>query len=99
MVLKRVGVWSAAKLLGVLYAASGLLVGGLFALLSLVGTNWVPEYTHGAPPEWLGPMLGVGAVVVLPIFYGLLGLVGGAIGAALFNFVARMVGGLELELE
>jgi hypothetical protein len=100
MVLKRIGVWSAAKLSGVVYGVTGLLVGGIFALMSLVGANFIPpEYAHEAPPAWLGPMLGVGAVIIMPLFYGVLGFICGAIGAALFNFFARLVGGLELELE
>ena len=43
-----------------------------------------------------GPMLGVGAVIVLPIFYGCIGFVGGAIGAALYNVFAAMVGGVAV---
>ena len=31
--------------------------------------------------------------------YGLMGVVGGAIGAALYNLVAGWVGGIEVELE
>ena len=46
-----------------------------------------------------GVLFGVGAIVLLPIFYGLIGLVGGAIAAALYNLTARLIGGLELDLE
>jgi len=42
--------------------------------------------------------IGVAAVIVLPLFYGLLGFIGGIITAALFNLVASMVGGVEIEL-
>jgi len=44
-------------------------------------------------------MFGVGAIIFLPIFYGVLGLVAGAIGAALYNLFAGMLGGIELETE
>ena len=48
---------------------------------------------------FLGPVLGVGAVVALPILYGVMGLIGGAIGALLYNAFAGMVGGVELNTE
>jgi len=44
-------------------------------------------------------MFGVGAIVFLPIFYGVIGAVGGAICAALYNVFAGMIGGVELNLE
>jgi hypothetical protein len=47
----------------------------------------------------LGLLFGVGAVVVMPIVYGLLGFVSALVGAALYNLVARVTGGIELELE
>ena len=37
MVLKRVGVLSCGKIMGFLYAGIGLIAGGIFALVSLVG--------------------------------------------------------------
>ncbi|HSL84069.1 MAG TPA: hypothetical protein VLF66_14955, partial [Thermoanaerobaculia bacterium] len=45
-----------------------------------------------------GLLFGVGAVVLLPIFYGLMGFLAGLLTAALYNLAARVVGGLELEL-
>jgi hypothetical protein len=46
----------------------------------------------------IGVFLGAGAVVALPIFYGVLGFVFGALGAAIYNLAARLVGGIEIEL-
>ena len=100
MVLKRIGVWSAAKLSGILYGAMGLLLGAIFALMSFFGFSLPSSsYGEGAPPAWLGPILGVGAIVFLPLLYGVMGLIGGAFAAAVFNFFARLAGGLEVELE
>jgi hypothetical protein len=98
MVLKRVGIASAAKLAGALYAAIGLIVGTFFALMSLAGVS-LPMEHEGSPPAWIGPVLGVGAIVVLPLFYGVMGVLAGAVSAALFNVIARLAGGLEVELE
>jgi hypothetical protein len=44
-------------------------------------------------------MFGAGAIILLPLFYGMLGMVMGAIGAALYNLFAGMFGGIELETE
>jgi hypothetical protein len=41
----------------------------------------------------------VGAIIVLPIFYGVLGFIAFAIGAVLYNVLAGMVGGLRVEVE
>ena len=43
-------------------------------------------------------MLGLGAIVFFPLIYGFMGLVVGAVMAALYNLVAKRVGGLNLEL-
>jgi hypothetical protein len=44
-------------------------------------------------------MLGIGAVVFLPIFYGVLGLIAGALGAVLYNVFAGLVGGIEIDVQ
>jgi len=51
-------------------------------------------------------MGGIGSVVggliimiVIPIFYGVLGFVGGAIGALVYNLAAGIVSGIRFELE
>jgi hypothetical protein len=94
MVVNSVGVLSVGKVLGCLYAFLGVIIGGLFSLLSLVG---VAAGGRAAGPAPL--LFGVGAVVAFPIFYGVIGFVGGIIMAALYNFVASMVGGIEIELD
>ena len=100
MVLKRVGVWSAAKLSGVLYGTIGLIIGAIFALMSFLGVSFPPStYGESPPPTWLAPILGVGAIVFLPLLYGVMGVVVGAVSSTLFNFFARLAGGLEIELE
>jgi hypothetical protein len=95
MVIKRIGVLSAAKLYAAISFAMGLIFGVFFALASVIGMSM------GAQDEsaFFGMMFGVGAVVFLPIFYGLMGFVFGAIGAALYNLFAGMVGGLEVETQ
>ncbi|HJR60070.1 MAG TPA: hypothetical protein VJ813_11745 [Vicinamibacterales bacterium] len=95
MIVKKVGVFSVAKIYAAIAAAMGVLIGLGFALASVVGAG-LAETSEAA---FLGPMLGVGAVIVLPIIYGCMGFVGGAITAALYNVFAGMVGGVRLEME
>lgn len=93
MVIRRIGVLSAAKLYAAISFAMGLIFGVIFALLSIVGVSLGDPDT----PALVGMMFGVGAVIMLPLFYGAMGFVFGAIGAALYNVFAGIVGGLEVE--
>ena len=95
MIVKRVGVLSVAKVYGALTAAMGLLFGLVLAAASSIGFGAAGD---NAPP-FIGAMFGAGAVILLPIFYGCMGLIGGAIGAALYNVFAGLVGGVSIEVE
>ena len=95
MVIKRVGPLSCAKVAGLLYAALGAIVGVFVALFSLAGA-FASDSSGGAG---LGALLGVGAIVIAPVFYGCLGFVFALIAAALYNVVAGFTGGVELDVE
>ena len=95
MIVKRIGPLSLAKVSGMLYAMIGLLIGGCLALVSVVGGAVAQR--PGGP--FLGMALGVGAVFVLPILYGGVGFVASLLTAALYNAVAGMVGGVEMQFE
>lgn len=95
MVIRRIGPLSLAKISGVLYGLMGLLFGALLSLFSLVGT----AFTQNNEAPFVGMLFGVGAIIALPLFYGILGFVMALIGAALYNLVAGFVGGMELEIE
>ncbi|MDA8019953.1 MAG: hypothetical protein MPN21_21140 [Thermoanaerobaculia bacterium] len=97
MIVRRIGVLSAAKVAGALYGLMGLLLGALFSLLSLVGT--MAAMGEGNDEAIFGVLFGVGAVVILPIFYGVIGAIFAAIAAVFYNVIAGLVGGLEIELD
>ncbi len=97
MVLKRVGVWSLSRMLGILYGLMGLIVGGIFTVFSLIGAAF--GMAAGQDDAVLGLLFGIGAIVIMPIFYGVMGLVVGALGAAFYNLAAKLVGGVEMEFE
>jgi hypothetical protein len=101
MVIRHVGVWSVSRLYGALCGAMGLLFGIGFALIAMAGGSiaGMRSSEAGLAGGGLGALLGVGAIIILPICYGVLGLVVGAIAAALYNLFAGMFGGIHLDME
>jgi hypothetical protein len=102
MVIRRIGVASAAKVGGALYAVLGLVAGCILAAISLVGAGFMANAANagnGDVPAWVAPIFGVGAIVIAPIFYGIIGLVSWAAAAFVYNLIAGAAGGLELEVQ
>ena len=99
MVLKSVGVLSAAKIVGLMYAILGLIAGLFFAAIFSIIPMADAGATNPGIPAWFAPMFGTGAILIMPIVYGCMGFVGGAIAAVIYNALSGMMGGLELRLE
>ncbi len=95
MIIKRVGPLSCARLSGLLYAVIGLILGGIFSLVAMVGGF----SSETAGDAGIGAMIGVGAVLVFPILYGLMGFVATLIAAWLYNVAAGIVGGVEVDMQ
>ena len=95
MVVKRIGPLSFAKVSGMIYGFMGLIFGAFISLFSLVGGALAP----GKDAGMAGMIFGAAAIVVLPLFYGILGFVFSLIGAALYNLIAGWVGGVELDVQ
>ena len=91
VVLKRIGVLSAAKLEGLLMVIFGLIMGIIFAVFGAAGATLSGFGAFGAS-------VGILAIIIMPIFYGIIGFIGGAVGAFLYNLIAGWIGGIELEL-
>ena len=96
MTLKRIGPMSCAKISGLLYALLGLIAGVFLSFFSLLLGSVASEYSGGG---MFTGLFGIGAIIFLPIFYGLLGFVMGGISAWIYNLVAGWVGGLEMEFD
>lgn len=103
MVVRRIGVLSAGKVLGALYALLGLIIGlfyALFALLfALIGVAGAANSQDALIGGAGGVIFGVLSVVLFPLFYGILGFIGGILSAFLYNLIARFVGGIELDVQ
>jgi hypothetical protein len=79
--------------MGLLYACMGLLVAPFFLVLGLAGALAGQDKTPFAG------VFGIVLAVLAPVLYGVMGFICGAIGALLYNLLAKWVGGFELELE
>jgi len=95
MIVKSLGVLSVGKFLACFYALLGVIVGGFLSLFALLGAG-----VEGAN---IGPggalLFGAGAIIIVPVAYGVAGFIGGVFVAALYNVVATIAGGIELELK
>lgn len=96
MVLKRIGVLSCGKLMGTMYAIMGLVLGGFMSLAAAFGA--AARHADGGGAA-VPAIFGIGAIIVIPILYGIGGFIGGLFTAAIYNVVAGMMGGLELDFE
>ncbi len=96
--VKRIGPGSAFKVGLVTYAILGLILGGITAFLSMVAGSLGSLSSEAVGARAFGFGLGLGAVIVFPIVYGLVGGVAAAIGAVIYNLVAGWVGGLEVDI-
>ena len=99
-VVSKIDLWSLFKIAFVLYATlgfvAGLFYGAIIAFIGSFGAMW-GEDMHG-----LGRItgaLGIVAVPVLALVYGILGSIVVTIGGALYNVAARFVGGLRITVE
>jgi hypothetical protein len=95
MTIKRIAPVSCARITGTLYAILGLIVGACFSLVALAGGLAARTDTGIG----IGTLVGPSAIVVFPILYGLIGFLSTLIGAWLYNILARMVGGIQMDVE
>jgi hypothetical protein len=91
MVITRVAPMSVARIAGVLYAFLGLFIGFFFSMFTMLGGG--PAEQPGVPALFVS----TAAVFVLPLVYGFLGFVMTLVGAAFYNVLAGMLGGIEVE--
>jgi hypothetical protein len=94
VVISRINPISAAKVFGLIYVVIGLCIGVLVFLGSLLGGAALGRSGLG-----FGSGLGIGAVIVLPIIYGVIGFIVTLIGAGVYNWAAGVVGGIKVDLD
>jgi hypothetical protein len=92
--VKRIGPGSAFKVGLALYGFLGLIFGVIFGLVSMLGGAVAAPAQAGV----FRMFFGVGAIIALPLIYGIFGGIIAAITAAVYNLVAGVVGGLEVDI-
>ena len=90
--LMRLGVLFSAKLQAIVMALVGLIAGILYAFGGLIY-----ELLTGTVNS--GTALAFFALIGMPIVFAISGLIAGAVGALLYNLVARWVGGIEMDFD
>ncbi|MBI4137562.1 hypothetical protein HY469_05875 [Candidatus Roizmanbacteria bacterium] len=94
MIINKINILSAGKIAGATYFLFGLIFGIFISLFSFIGAGFSDEPGAGV----FGALFGGMAIILLPLMYGAMGFIGGIIGAALYNLIARYMGGLEIEV-
>ena len=97
MQIKRVGVLSYAKISAVVMTGIALVIAiPLGLIMMIIGAA---ALTQDGAAGGVGIGMGLAYMVILPIMYGVMGFIFGAVGALIYNVAAGFVGGIELELE
>ena len=97
MVIKRVNPFSAAKVGGVFGVLLGLVIGAFISLFMMAIGSATSAMTDESGGALFGALFGIGSIVILPIFYGVVMFIGCLIQAAIYNVVAKWTGGLEID--
>jgi len=103
MTIRRFNVFSVAKIQGFLAFVIGLLIGVLYGFAFMIFGAAISSLAPQGDSQAMG---GVGAIVIglvimiaVPVLYSIIGFIGGAIGALVYNLAAGVVGGVKFELE
>lgn len=99
MEVKRFGVLSVGKVTAVLYAFLRFVLGAINALVFMAISSFGASSPEASKMMFGGLFFGVGSLLFLPILYGVLGAIFAMLSALLYNGVARLVGGIEVDLE
>ena len=95
VIVNKVGVSSLGIVVGCVYALFGLVVGAIMTLISILGALAAQSFgAFGA----ISLLFGVGSIILLPIFYGIIGIIVGILAAWFYNMVAKWIGGIKLEV-
>jgi hypothetical protein len=90
--LRKLGVLFSAKLQAIQMAFVGLIAGILYAFGGAIYELLTGTLNSGTALAFL-------ALIGMPIIFAIFGFMAGAIGAVLYNLVARWFGGIEMDFE
>lgn len=100
--IRKLGVLSVAKIQASIMFVISLLIsipyGLILIIYGLIGGSAIGS-NAGLAVGAGGIVIGLLIMIGLPIMYCILGFIGGAIGALLYNLFSAWVGGIEIEVE
>lgn len=91
--IKRIAPLQLGKMLAVVYGIMGLVAIPIFLVMSAVSTQLPADQRVGVLA------MGMGFAIFAPLMYAAMGFVAGALGALVYNVVAKWIGGVEVEVE
>jgi hypothetical protein len=94
--IRSVGVLSVAKIMGLLQACLSLVFVPFFLAIAAVGSFASP---HNNPLGAFGAAGITILAILMPVFYGVFGFAAGAMGALLYNLLAKWIGGIQIDLQ
>lgn len=96
--INRIDAMAVGKLLGVLYGILGLVAGLFLAVMGGIGAV-AGGNAAGAPAAVGGVVFAILMLVLMPLIYGAIGFVAGALGALIYNVCAGFIGGIVIEVD
>ena len=100
--IRKLAILSVAKIYAVMMLVMSLLISIPYGLISIVYALFGAGMMGGNAAFAVGGggvVLGIGIMIGLPIFYGVLGFILGALSALVYNIFSGIVGGIEIEVE
>jgi hypothetical protein len=91
--IKRIAPVQLGKMLAILYGIMGLIFIPFFLIASALASAMPARQRVGMMA------LSAGFAVAAPLMYAAMGFVIGALGAVIYNVVAKWIGGIEVEVE
>ena len=82
-----------------IYGAMGVVLGFPLALATVLPAIIHARQTETGLSAPVISLIVLALVIIIPIFYALIGFIIGIVGAAIYNLVARWLGGLQIEAE
>ncbi len=100
--VKKISILSVAKLqgllgifiglsCGILYSVGGLII-DIMVSLNLISSSETPGLS-------IGTLLAFGALIAMPIIFGVSGYILGLIEGGLFNLISPLIGGVNIDLD
>ncbi len=100
--IRKLGILSVAKIYSVMMLVLSLLISIPYGLIIIMYALFGAGMMGGDAAFAVGGggvLLGIGIMIALPIFYAVIGFIGGALAALVYNIFSGIVGGVEMEVE